>query len=73
MTFSPSPDLIRQWLQQWDLDPNAHCDSTLYIAAKASEWGIYEERKLWLKAINKRNAKMRSQSSIIKTAKKAHG
>ena len=39
--FQPSPvfsALVRQWEQAWDEDPDAHCDLSGYIAAKAAEW-----------------------------------
>lgn len=52
-----SSGLIRQWAEQWDLDPNAHCDQLLYVAAKAFTYGIKQERDMWIDAVNKRNAK----------------
>jgi len=38
----PPPSLVEQWLDQWDLDPDAHCNQVLYVAWKAAEWGYTE-------------------------------
>ncbi|MGA0101248.1 MAG: hypothetical protein ACO3HF_04300 [Burkholderiaceae bacterium] len=37
--ISPPAEVIRQWEAEWDTNGAAHCDSALYIAAKAATWG----------------------------------
>jgi len=37
--ISPPAEIIRQWEAEWDTNGAAHCDSALYIAAKAATWG----------------------------------
>ncbi len=41
--IQPSFELIRQWIDEWDLDPDAHCDQTGYVAAKAAHWAANQE------------------------------
>ncbi|MGA1296486.1 MAG: hypothetical protein ACO3X1_14345 [Burkholderiaceae bacterium] len=38
----PSFGLVDQWLEEWDLHPDAHCDSYGWVAAKAAEWGYQQ-------------------------------
>lgn len=37
--ISPPANVIREWEAEWDANGSAHCDSALYIAAKAATWG----------------------------------
>jgi hypothetical protein len=36
--ISPPAEIIRQWEAEWDNSGSAHCDSVLYVAAKAATW-----------------------------------
>jgi hypothetical protein len=36
--ISPPAEIIRQWEAEWDNNGGAHCDSVLYVAAKAATW-----------------------------------
>jgi hypothetical protein len=39
MTPTPAAEIVRRWEAQWDAERGVHCDLSLYIAAKAAEWG----------------------------------
>lgn len=36
--ISPPAEIIRQWEAEWDNSGSAHCDSVLYVVAKAATW-----------------------------------
>ncbi len=36
--ISPPAEIIRQWEAEWVNSGSAHCDSVLYVAAKAATW-----------------------------------
>lgn len=38
--ISPPAKLIREWEAEWNANGSTHCDSALYIAAKAATWGV---------------------------------
>jgi hypothetical protein len=49
--IEPSFELIRQWIDEWDLDPDAHCDQTGYVAAKAAQWAANQELEACLRLV----------------------
>lgn len=53
-------ELVSQWCKHVSNMNNEGTSKTYQLAQLAANWGRLQERNLWVKAINNRNQKIRS-------------